>query len=200
MKDLLELAKILPNYIILFCPGYLTIYMYYFFCGKKMKYTQWILAKAICLSYVYLNIVSGDMKIHIRKLEWCISRTLCLLVLGILIGIVASKIHDSDFYNKILETIKEDRSFGRSEFDVICDDKTRSMWLKVHLKEEQIIYEGSLRAEELNEETRKYIVLGGYRKYIQNSNGKIKYLENHEKQENRMLVIYYDEIQMIEKL
>ena len=32
------------------------------------------------------------------------------------------------------------------------------------------------------------------------SNGQIKYLENHEKQENRMLVIYYDEIQMIEKL
>ena len=75
------------------------------------------------------------------------------------------------------------------------------MWLKVHLKEEQIIYEGSLRAEELNEETRKYIVLGGYRKYIQNSNGKIKYLRKSWKTKRTgMLVIYYDEIQMIEKL
>ena len=35
MKDLLELAKILPNYIILFCPGYLTIYMYYFFLWEE---------------------------------------------------------------------------------------------------------------------------------------------------------------------
>lgn len=74
------------------------------------------------------------------------------------------------------------------------------MWLKVHLKDEPIIYEGSLRAEELNEETRKYIVLGGYRKYIIKSNGEIKYLENYDKKKNRMLVIYYDEIQMIEKI
>ena len=200
MKDFLELAKILPNYIILFCPGYLTIYMYYFFCGKKMKDTQWILAKAICLSYVYLNIITCDLQIHINNIEWYVSRTLCLLILGTLVGIVASKIHDSNIYDKILTKIKGDRSFGRSEFDVICTKKTRSMWLKVHLKDEPIIYEGSLRAEELNEETRKYIVLGGYRKYIIKSNGEIKYLENYDKKKNRMLVIYYDEIQMIEKI
>ena len=200
MKDFLELAKILPNYIILFFPGYLTIYMYYFFCGKKMKDTQWILAKAICLSYVYLNIITCDLQIHINKIEWYVSRTLCLLILGTLVGIVASKIHDSNIYDKILTKIKGDRSFGRSEFDVICTKKTRSMWLKVHLKDEPIIYEGSLRAEELNEETRKYIVLGGYRKYIIKSNGEIKYLENYDKKKNRMLVIYYDEIQMIEKI
>lgn len=98
MKDFLELAKILPNYIILFCPGYLTIYMYYFFCGKKMKDTQWILAKAICLSYVYLNIITCDLQIHINKIEWYVSRTLCLLILGTLVGIVASKIHDSNIF------------------------------------------------------------------------------------------------------
>lgn len=199
MKEILELAKVLQDYIILFCPGYLTIYMYFFFCGRKIKDTQWLLAKAICLSYLYLNIIRDDLHICLEGIKLYIPKTILLLVFGIMTGILASKFRDSEYYDKMLKKIKANRSYGRSEFDIISN-QDNSVWICVMLKDESNVYEGSLYAEELDDDVRKYIILCGYRKYTIKPNGKKKYLENYEKKNERMIVIYYNDIKLIEKV
>lgn len=194
MQDILTLIDVLPDYIVLFCPGYITIYLYFFFSGKRINDTQWLLAKAVCMSYIYINIIQGDVQVKCLT----IPRIYILLGVGACVGIIAAKIHDSHLYSLILTAIKPDRNYGHSEFDIICS-KDESAWIHVYLKDNSVIYEGSITAEELEADVRQYIILSGYRKYIISSKNKKKYLEDNSEDNEKKVIIYYDEIRLIEK-
>lgn len=194
MQDILTFIDVLPDYIILFCPGYITIYIYFFFSGKRINDTQWLIAKAVCLSYIYINIIPKDIKIKCLT----IPQIYVLLGIGVGVGIIAARIHDSSFYDSILTLIKSDRSYGHSEFDIICS-KDESVWVHVHLKNSSIVYEGSITAEELEADVRRYIILSGYRKYMFSKENKKKYLEDNSEDNEKSVIIYYDEIQLVEK-
>lgn len=121
-----------------------------------------------------------------------------MLGIGVCVGIVAARIHDSPFYDSVLTLIKSDRSYGHSEFDIICS-KDESVWVHVHLKDSSIVYEGSITAEELEADVRRYIVLSGYRKYTFSKKYKKEYLEDNSEDNDKKVIIYYDEIHLVEK-
>ena len=63
------------------------------------------------------------------------------------------------------------------------------------------MYEGSLGDKELEPERRQYICLNGYYKYVLDSKGKPEdpYIEDHEKEPEETVMIFYDSIKRIEK-
>lgn len=67
------------------------------------------------------------------------------------------------------------------------------------MKDSSIVYEGSITAEELEADVRRYIVLSGYRKYTFSKKYKKEYLEDNSEDNDKKVIIYYDEIHLVEK-
>ena len=69
------------------------------------------------------------------------------------------------------------------------------------MKDDEVVYEGSLGYKELEEDRRKYICLNAYYKYFLDKHGKPKepYVEDHENEQEQTVLIFYDSIKRIEK-
>ena len=198
-KELLMfLLNELPKYISLFYPGYITIYLYFFFCGKNFKDSSWIVAKTIFISYLY-NIACRSI---LEKSEHYseMNMNVALLVLAIAIGVVAAKIRDSKKFEEILNRIKDDTVFQEDEFEILRNED-RSAWVCIYLKGSNVVYEGSLGNRELEAGRRQFITLEAFYKYRLDKKGypKEPYIEDHEGNYEEKVVIFYDSIKRIEK-
>ena len=49
MQDILTFMDVLPDYIILFCPGYITIYIYIYF---KINFKFFMFNKKNCFNFI----------------------------------------------------------------------------------------------------------------------------------------------------
>lgn len=195
---LIFLLNELPKYITLFYPGYLTIYLYFFFSGKSFKDSSWIIAKTVCISYFYNVMCENFLKAIGRYSE--INMNITLVSLAIIIGIVAAKIRDSKRFDGVLTRIKDDTVFLGDEFEILRNED-RSAWVCIYLKNSNIVYEGSLREVNLDTNNEKYICLSGYYKYMIDEDGKpiYPYIVNVVKDNEEKVVIHYSDIGVIEK-
>ena len=80
-------------------------------------------------------------------------------------------------------------------------DFDKGAWLCVYLKNDNVVYEGSLGMKELEDGKRKYICLTNYYKYILDDNGMPiePYIEDHGDCCDEIVLIFYDDIKRIEK-
>ena len=101
---------------------------------------------------------------------------------------------------RILEFFKVRTTFYDNEIEALAnfDD---GAWLVVYLKDDSVVYEGSLGAKELDPDKRQYICLNSYYKYFLNEEGKPKepYIEDHADEPDETVVIFYESIKRIEK-
>lgn len=68
--DILKIIAALPEYIKYIYPGYLSIYLYLFFRGKTLKDNNYIIVKAIAISYIYVWLMQWlAQSVFLRKLE-----------------------------------------------------------------------------------------------------------------------------------
>lgn len=197
-ENILVLLNELPKYITLFYPGYITIYLYFFFSGKNMKETNWIIAKAIFISYFYGVLCSEALSRAKCKTEVALNISLALL--AVVVGYLSAKTRDAKWFNSLLNHLKGDTSFLEDEFETIRNED-RSAWVCIYLKYDRIVYEGSLREVNLYSQERKYICLSGYRKYILGEDGHpiIPYVVDEVENNEEKAIIYYDDIAMMEK-
>lgn len=196
---LIFLLNELPKYISLFYPGYLTIYLYFFFCGKSFKDSSWIIAKTIFISYFY-NVICKNILERMGHYSE-INMNITLVILAVVIGIVAAKIKDSTGFGKILNHIKNDTVFLDDEFEILRNED-RSAWICIYIKNSNIVYEGSLREVNLDtDKNEKYVCLSGYYKYMIDGNGKPiePYIMNVVNDNEEKVVIHYSDIGVIEK-
>lgn len=198
MKELSEILEYIPKYITLFYPGYITIYLYYFFSGKKFRESQWIIAKAVCISYIYA--VGIKWILPVEEKDNIFLENVCLIVSCFLIGIGASSIRNAVWFEKKLKRIQKYSNYSDNEFEVLRNED-RSAWVCIYLKNSNIVYEGSLREAEDAEAENRYICLSGYYKYYLNKKGRPKkpYIENHKKDDNQKVIIHYSDISVVEK-
>lgn len=198
MKDIIDLLKELPQYIPLFYPGYITIYLYHFFGGKSLEDSKWNLGKAVFLSYFY-GVLSNAI---IKKLdiETNLNFNLLLLMLAILVGTAGVKIRFSSWFSMLLKWIEKDSIYDMDEFEVLRNPD-RSAWVCIYLKGSNVVYEGSLREVSLESDNKKYICLSGYYKYLLKEDGKpqLPYIEEFGNDNEEKVIIYYDDIERIEK-
>ncbi len=207
--DILKIIAALPEYIKYIYPGYLSIYLYLFFRGKTLKDNNYIFVKAIAISYIYAWLIqwlrqsvflSGIVNVILFNAPGELKQNLCLLILSVSIAYIFYRIAISKHICRILEFFKVRTTFYDNEIEALAnfDD---GAWLVVYLKDDSVVYEGSLGAKELDPDKRQYICLNSYYKYFLNEEGKPKepYIEDHADEPDETVVIFYESIKRIEK-
>ena len=101
---------------------------------------------------------------------------------------------------KIFSLLNINTTFYDNEIEALSN-YNEGAWICVYLKNDTVVYEGSVGMKELEEEKRKYICLNSYYKYLLNENGKPiePYIEDHADNPNESVMIFYDDIKIIEK-
>ena len=165
--------------------------------------------KAIAISYLYIILIewlgniswiSGVQNRIFSRASYEIKLNTSLLLVSIIFAYVAYRLVISKRLNWILGKLKVNTTFYDNEMEVLADfDK--GAWLCVYLKDDEVVYEGSLGYKELEEDRRKYICLNAYYKYFLDKHGKPKepYVEDHENEQEQTVLIFYDSIKRIEK-
>lgn len=191
--DIIKIINSIPEYIIYIYPGYITIYLYYFFRGKTLKDTKQILLKSILLSYIYITITDF---IPVSNVFWI---TLGYLALSTTIAYVGYRITISNLILRIFDFIKIHTTFYENDIESLAGIEN-SAWLIVYLKDEPVAYEGSLGNKELEDSKNKFITLEGYTKHKINTDGSLgEIICSYEGNYKEQCVIKYDEIRCIEK-
>lgn len=174
-----------------------------------MKDNNYIFVKAIAISYIYVWLVQWlGQSIYLRRIINAIffnapkelKQNICLLVLSVTIAYIFYRIAVSNGVCKILEFFKIRTTFYDNEIEALADfDK--GAWLVVYLKDDSVVYEGSLGEKEMEPDKRQYICLNSYYKYFLNKKGNPKepYIEDHANEPDKTVVIFYDDIKRIEK-
>ena len=207
--DILKIIAALPEYIKYIYPGYLSIYLYVFFRGKTLKDNNYVFVKAIAISYIYIWLMqwlgqsvclSGMVNNVFRNAPKELKQNFCLLILSVSMAYIFYRIAIFKYTCKILEHFKIRTTFYDNEIEAIADFDDGA-WLVVYLKDDSVVYEGSLGAKELEPDKRQYICLNSYYKYFLNKKGKPKepYIEDHGNEPGETVVIFYDSIKRIEK-
>ncbi len=201
-KDISEIIAGIPYYITYIYPGYLTMYTYFFLRGKTLKDTSYIFIKVIAISYVYLGILEWIKKLDFTWLPLPIQlkQDMALITISLLVAYLAYRIVRSKKIIKFLDSLQINTTFYENEIDVLSDFD-QGAWLCVYLKDDNVIYEGSLGYKELDEDRRQYICLDSYYKYYLDKQGKPKepYIEDYGNNPNESVLIFYDSIKRIEK-
>lgn len=207
--EILKIIQSLPEYIKYIFPGYLSMYTYLFLRGKTLKDNSYIIMKSIAISYIYLWILEWIKDIKwlnniddsiFKSVPYELKQSICLVILGIVFPYVFYRIITFEKTQTFLSKLKIQTTFYDNEIEMLSDfDK--GAWLCVYLNDDEVVYEGSLGNKELDDDKRKYICLNSYYKYLLNKEGKPKepYIEDHEKEPEETVMIFYDSVKRIEK-
>lgn len=207
--EILKIIQSLPEYIKYIFPGYLSMYTYLFLRGKTLKDNSYIIMKSIAISYIYLWILEWIKDIKwlnniddsiFKSVPYELKQSICLVILGIVFPYVFYRIITFEKTQTFLSKLKIQTTFYDNEIEMLSDfDK--GAWLCVYLNDDEVVYEGSLGNKELDDDNRKYICLNSYYKYLLNKEGKPKepYIEDHEKEPEETVMIFYDSVKRIEK-
>lgn len=192
--DVLKIIDAIPEYITYIYPGYLTVYAYYFLRGKTLKETKPALLKSIALSYVYIAMVDAT------ALKNILLKNVFYICIALMIAYIAFQIAKSHGILELFDYLKINTTFYDNEMETLAEfDK--GAWLIVYLKEERVVYEGSLGLKELEDGKRKYITLNKYKKYFISEEGAPKkpYIKDFTRNEKEIAMIFYDTIKRVEK-
>lgn len=207
--EILKIIREIPEYIKYIYPGYLTVYIYHFLRGKTLKDNNYNLVKAIAISYLYIVLIEGLGSVAcistfvnylFYNASYEIKLNAGLLFLSVVFAYVIYRCVTSEDVELVLSMLAINTTFYDNEIEALADfDK--GAWLCVYLKDDEVVYEGSLGYKELEDDRRKYICLNAYYKYYLDENGKPKepYIEDHENKPNETVMIFYDSIKRIEK-
>lgn len=196
--DILKIIRAIPEYITYIYPGYLTIYVYYFLRGKTLKDTNSIVIKSLAISYVCISIL--DIVVKKAGISSMIFENVILIFLAVLGAYIAFRVVKASRIHKFLEWMNVETTFYDNEMETLAEFN-KGAWLIVYLKDDNVIYEGSLGYKEMETDKRQYITLQAYKKYFLDDRGKemapgiVDYTEDYKE----VTMIFYDSIKRIEK-
>ena len=207
--EILTIVDALPEYIKYIYPGYLSMYTYLFFRGKTLKDNNYAFIKAIAISYIYIWIITwlkqwlwlkSVVNAVFLNAPYELKQNACLIVLSISLSYVFYRIVISEKTGNVLSFFNINTTFYDNEIEMLANFN-EGAWLCVYLKDDNVVYEGSLGTKALEEDRRQYICLNSYYKYVLGKNGKPKepYIDDHEDNQNETVLIFYDSIKRIEK-
>jgi hypothetical protein len=206
--DILKIIEVIPEYIKYIYPGYLTIYIYFFLRGKTLRDNNYIFLKSVAISYIYLSMIECISSIKLFQtinnklliIPYSLKLNIALISIALLFSYFAYRIAMSSRIIKIFSLLNINTTFYDNEIEALSN-YNEGAWICVYLKNDTVVYEGSVGMKELEEEKRKYICLNSYYKYLLNENGKPiePYIEDHADNPNESVMIFYDDIKIIEK-
>ena len=207
--EILKIIQAIPEYIRYIYPGYLSIYVYLFFRGKTLKDNNYIFVKSIAISYIYLWLIEWLKQMTVLKIivntcflnaPYELKQNACLIILSILVAYIFYRATQSKYVEKALNCFGIRTTFYDNEIEMLSNFN-EGAWLCVYLKDDDVVYEGSLGCKELEDGRQKYICLNSYYKYFLNNKGRPRnpYIENHENEPDQTVMLFYDSIKRIEK-
>lgn len=193
-EEIIKILDSLATYIVYVYPGYLSIYVYNFLKADTVKDSKGIIIKSIAISFLY--------KIWIDKLSITteVYYHFVMVIVAVVIPYFCYMIQKSDGILDLFECLDIDTRFENNEIEIL-DNGEISAWIRVYLKEDNVVYEGFLGEKELEPGKRQFITLKKYSKYILNTEGRPKkpYIEEHDSDED-MVLLFYQDVYKIEKI
>ncbi len=205
-EELLLLIETIPQFICYIYPGYITLYLYYYFHSLTLEESKAKLLKSIAVSYMYiitlkaiLDKINTSPCIQIDTNVNSILFNFLLFVISVLIPYLLYIIENRrGWVEKIKKGLGIKTSFAKNEIEVLQKKYNDTIWIYVYMRGSNIMYEGSLTEKELEFNKTRFFCLSKYRKYLIDKNGKRKKLENFSHDEKEKVVIYFDMISHFE--
>lgn len=196
-EDIKFLIDEIPKYIQYFYPGYITIYLYYFFRGLTLKDTKNTIIKSIGISYFYIVLLNTVLRAGYASLEY----NIWLIIIAVITAYICYMVIDSESFRETLEGLYISTTTTLNEIDALRDiDEKKRAWLKVYLKNDHIVYEGSLRKHESEQDRRSFIILSGYLKYRIEDDETEKLILDYKFKNRETVLIYSEDISRIESV
>lgn len=207
--NIIKVIDELPKYICYIYPGYITMYLYYYFHSLTLEDTTGKLLKSIAISYLYvvflkwlLGVINLIPFIGVKDDVKGVVFNIFLVLLSVAIPCSINLFEKSSkFENKIIairKALKVDTSFAKNEIEVIQKKYNDFIWIYVYMKDSNIMYEGSLTEKELENGRTKFFCLSKYRKYLLQEDGEKKKLKDYSDDEKEKVLIYFDRISHFE--
>ena len=192
--DIIKIIDAIPQYIRYVYPGYLAMFIFCFLRGTTLRETKAVLVKAIAISYIFTVILS------LIPLETEIAENAVLIVMSVILPYIAYLFGTFRWVKWVLRHLKVNTTLWSNERESLIGDDNCG-WLVVYLKDDNVVYEGSLGNRELEAGRRQFITLEAFYKYRLDKKGypKEPYIEDHEGNYEEKVVIFYDSIKRIEK-
>ena len=192
--DIIKIIDAIPQYIRYVYPGYLAMFIFCFLRGTTLRETKAVLVKAIAISYIFTVILS------LIPLETEIAENAVLIVMSVILPYIAYLFGTFRWVKWVLRHLKVNTTLWSNEMESLIGDDNCG-WLVVYLKDDNVVYEGSLGNRELEAGRRQFITLEAFYKYRLDKKGypKEPYIEDHEGNYEEKVVIFYDSIKRIEK-
>lgn len=192
--------KNIANYIIYLYPGVISIYSYNFFNAKKTMNSQAFVLKSFAISYLYIIFVDNIL-LKINKNIGEISYNCLIIAISIIIPYIIYSIINSKCFFHFCQFWKISTMTTNVPFELIEDEDEDHICVKVYLNDNIFVYIGYLSKYEYEEESKNFVILTGYKKYVIDEKSKEKLLVNNdEKQYKEKVYIKLDDIKIIEKI
>lgn len=207
-EEIKEIIQVIPECIIYIYPGYLTMFVFLFLRGKSIKEDNYIWIKVIAISYIYIAfkpffkyITSfGGLNNIVNKVPGAVRNNLYLISISVIVAYIWNRIIISDIMKWIFNKLKICTTFYDNEFEMLSDFN-KGAWIRVYLKDDVVVYEGSLGCKELEDGKQRYISLQGYYKYLLQDGKPVEpYIEDNSSNPQIEVIIFYDSIKRIERL
>lgn len=207
--DIIQIINEIPKYICYIYPGYITMYLYYYFHSLTLEDTTGKLLKNIAISYFYVVIIKWMFGL-VNRIPFIniiddvngVLFNIFLIIFSITVPCIVNLLEKSDKFDedakKIKSILKINTSFAKNEIEVIQKKYNDTIWIYVYMKDSNLMYEGSLTEKELEDCRTKFFCLSKYRKYLLLDNGEKKKLADYSNDEKEKVLIYFDRISHFE--
>lgn len=205
-EELMGFIDIIPRYICYIYPGYISMYLYYYFHSLTLDETKAKVLKSVAISYFYIIILKAVFAkinllsfISVKNDINGICFNFVLVFLSIFIPYIVYRIERKEtFLEKLKKLLAIKTSFAKNEIEVLQKKYDDMIWIYVYMKDSNIMYEGSLTEKELEASRTRFFCLSKYRKYLLNEDGGKKKLADYSNDEKEKVLIYFDMISHFE--
>ncbi len=207
-NEFIDFLKALPEYLKYIYPGYITMYLYYFFRGYSFEDNKRVVIKSLVISCI-LNEINNLLFALADKLNQTMANNIkgvifengSLIILSVLIAFLAYEFTRCIWIGILFKKIDIETSLCTNEFAHLEKKNAYCPLLMiVYLKNQNIAYEGILSSYEIENSGNRYIILERYSKYkVDSNNGRLNYnTEDNREKEEKKVILYFDEILHIE--
>ena len=161
-----ELLEIIEQYIVYVYPGFITIVLYRLAISKSVEENKNTFIKSIIISYLYTIPISYFSGLSPYKFTMC--QHTFLLIISVLIPIIWNKIIHIKIFKNFIRMIGIKTEIYDNLMDIMFYKENGTVWVRVYLDEQKVMYEGSLRHYESDINTKHQLILTGYSQYNYN--------------------------------
>ena len=208
-EDFIKVIDEIPKYICYIYPGYITMYLYYYFHSLTLEDTTGKLLKSIAISYFYVVIIKWEFGL-VNRIPFInivadvngVLFNILLIIFSIAVPCMVNLLEKSEkfdeYMKKMKSVLKINTSFAKNEIEVIQKKYNDTIWIYVYMKDSNTMYEGSLTEKELEECRTKFFCLSKYRKYLLLDDGTKEKLADYSDDEKEKVLIYFERISHFE--